>query len=256
MKKRFCRVLPALLAAVLLNGSAIAGDSMAEYFPLRAGTYWAYDGKMSNGRSAKVTTVAREGPTMGDTKTIFLDEDETQFFPGLHNYWYFAATPSGVQLYRYETPYSGDCKPFAPAVNYLPSAAKPGSTFAQVHSLNCRAASMLLSRTLRVRNKEKVTVPLGTFDALRVEEDIAYSIPAARGSNTEHHVVWLVAGIGEVKRLWQRRDASGNTTSGEFALADTNANRPAAASKAEQDGIATAMSRLSMGHIAVAPVRD
>lgn len=143
------------LLAVLSAGTALAQQPAlprADYFPLNAGSKWVYKTGDSD------VTVAVAGVERADGEDRVRVDTETP--SGTKTAEYFVVRLDGV--YRVQV----KDEKVAPPVKVLPIPVKVGATWDVNSKLNTQA----IKGTFVVKSdRERVTVPAGTFDAILVE---------------------------------------------------------------------------------------
>ena len=217
--KRSCLGRLGLVFLCVLSAPSHA-DFSADYFPLNVDSYWLYDGTATvyqdTGISvshATTKTLAKQGMGFsGALTTTLLDDDLSPILgQGGRALWYFANSLNGITLYQTSRPGATDCTPYAPPIIYFPTSFTIGDTFNGSADFTCHVNSndypIQVNRVARILGYEKITVPAGTFDALKLEENIIWTetitgIPVPIQWRA-HHVSWYAYKIGEIRRKWE-----------------------------------------------------
>jgi hypothetical protein len=200
-------VLLVLLCAGLLSCSSSTSGGEAPYFPTATGTGWTFTVTVAptasapagsshsvsmhieQGSSASVTV--RSGysnqPTFYELQTFEIGDTGIVESSSL---WYSAVndTVTGGSSY-------------SPPQLILPSATSPGSTASSTTTDTPEGKGgglnpYTLTRDIVVNGVESVTVPAGTFSALKVTTHITATSPTSADA---YNVQWYGAGVGHVK---------------------------------------------------------
>lgn len=107
-----------------------------------------------------------------------------------------------------------DQSDYAPAYLVLPGDATPGSTASRITTLSSGGTPIITyTKTATVNGLESVTVPAGTFQALKVT-----AVTVRSTGSTTTTVVWWAAGLGSVKSLSYAGSSATGTPIASFVL--------------------------------------
>ena len=214
-----------------VGGVAIA-QTAAEYFPLRNGLIWVYSGT----DSTRYTVYSSPGPTYNGVATTLLSETQISSDEPHMNRWYFSNSFGPLRLHYKDSPDSElTCRPpFSSPLNYFPSTLTPGSTAGGSASYPCESSGINVVITWRatsiVGTRETITVPFGTFSAIKVTTTVtaSYKVENFDVVSKEEHTAWFAAGIGQIKRIFKGSGTINGQPAGEgeqyeLALSYTNA---------------------------------
>ena len=210
-------------SAAIGDGADTADFTFGSHLPLELENYWEYEGEGNDGFGAEVCGIG----TVELERTFILCV--TGENPGQEN---ATSDERGLLLHRAFTP----ARAGSPAGTFVfipPLSAVPASaTFGEAVEQNGTARTTIQNAgtfdfdyrsTVTVNGRERIAVPLGTFDTVKVSAGITIS-GTARGqfvsvSGTDQS--WYAEGVGLVREVAQ---AEGLTTSG--ALFATNLPEP------------------------------
>jgi YD repeat-containing protein len=224
MRNLFMRRIGYLIAWALVSILSISSAcaevyNTDQYFPLDVGKYWIYDGasttfvgESSQTKYASTVTTVQPGQVFNGVQTTLLDDDERALLgmPTARNMWYFARSVDGTILYFNDQGESTCTRPYNPPVVFLPSMVTEGETFTSSTTMTCKDMKVVIERLAQVLNVEKIQVPGGKFDALKIVEKIKIIFPDLPTPNTqrEEHFSWFAKNVGEVKRQWNNYNAT------------------------------------------------
>ncbi len=95
-----------------------------------------------------------------------------------------------------------------PPVLYMPSDLSAGKQWTYEYTISNMGQQIKVSTTAKVIGTEKVSVPLGDFDAILIEETGTLSAEALNLTATGK--TWLVNGVGVVKMTGRQRGKTGD----------------------------------------------
>jgi hypothetical protein len=173
---------------LLLSGVSLAEkEYVPDYFPAPVGAEWHYKLTSTAGMSMDIKTVISEH---ADASKVGYNIVQKNYMPQ-ESINYFHKTDGVVYSCKTEMPasnYSADFVEDKPDLQYYTGLAK-GHTWKYAGKMGGQD----WTQDWTVVGPEKVTVPAGTFDAIKVE-----SSSTVAGSTTEY-VIWYVDRIGSVK---------------------------------------------------------
>ncbi|MFN3429569.1 MAG: hypothetical protein ACK46X_06420 [Candidatus Sericytochromatia bacterium] len=181
-----CQKAPSPVAAGLRPATAAVRSAQADFYPVTPGSTWEYQ---LHQRQANGDTQTRPMTIAIDSAKTRADGVVEAVTSRRYQSWAPPATrvlkfPDRVVLSRLSDPEDG------PSITVLklplePGAAWPGRPLEGGHK-----------ETIRAIGREAVTVPAGTFEAYRVDHELAY---ANGDSDTLHY--WYAPGVGVVKMI-------------------------------------------------------
>ena len=160
---RVCFV--ALLQMLVLLGysHAQAATDSGPYFPVLSGIIWTY---RLNGSSNFTTTVQAGTVAINGVATkAFLDDD------GFTNY--FTTDVNGIRLHGQNDPSSGINVAFVPPIKLVNAMTNVGQTVNSSGTAVTNVGNFAYSASDTIVGFEKVAVPLGSFDAVRVSGNLS-----------------------------------------------------------------------------------
>ena len=196
---------PLLLGAVVLTATLPAfAFPISPYVPLSNGTQWSYT---KNGVSGYVRTVSGSQWVNGyTTKSVtFSPEGEVD---------YYSNDATGVKFHGKFSPsvdvtgcgYVTDTVTYSPPVAYANADVTLGQTVTSsgnwTHQYaGCGTALLTYSAQSTIQSIEYVTVPLGTFYAVKVVANISYRYSTGSLYASATRSIWLAEGLGIVKQV-------------------------------------------------------
>ena len=164
------------------------------YFPLRLGDAWDY----SDGAEHVVSIGLRDGRT-----TARLATADAALGTGEKT---IVVTHEGV-LPEFEIILpSGTSRTTGATGMYLPARLVPGVSWTYTQEWDLPLSKMTIKVEARAAERERVTVPAGSFDAIRVEADVESHTVAKAGDapafdHRQRDSLWFAEGVGLVRRV-------------------------------------------------------
>lgn len=197
----------------------IAITNISEYFPLSPGAKWTYSIK----GTSKIQTVSVESEkfTVEGTETSVIKE------AGSNNLAYYTSDEEGIRLHGYYYPkYNAGGKKVKARLTFIPPLimAKNNATGGQKIQSNGTvkvavsgygAKQLYYSSDYALVGAEKISVPAGTYDTLKISGSLTVN------GQAETDTVWLAKGIGEVKEAYKE---SGEETTVELISSNVNSS--------------------------------
>lgn len=201
--------------ALMLSSSAALGLTTANFVPLAAGNSWTYSVVENGIASSETETVTPSMAYFGDSRVFeILSSDGSRS--------YELADAAGYREFGGYSAMSGATYTFSPPAVIAPAAFELGQTHAgtSIATYAFAGAETLsgpVSHSTTAVGFESVSVPAGTFHALRIESQIATALSSASGvsislSATQTH--WLAENVGIVKSTYA--DSEGQTETREL----------------------------------------
>jgi hypothetical protein len=200
-------VLLVLLCGGLLSCSSGTSGGEAPYFPTAKGTAWTFKltvaptPSVPAGSSDSVSMQIEQGSSASVTVRSSHSNSPTSY--GVQTFEIgdtgIAESSSLVYSAMNDTLTGGSS--FSPPELILPSATSPGSTASSTSTDTLEGnggglTPFTVTRDIVVNAVESVTVPAGTFSALKVTTHITSTSPI---SPDAYNVQWYAAGVGHVK---------------------------------------------------------
>lgn len=187
-----CGLMPSLLvvASLGLAGCGGASDQAPGYSPTQLGSYRDYQYASSPSITLRDQVVASSSTSVS-TRTLDGRSPSNSY---LHTFVLTAGGRYMAEQKSCDLAGTGcSTTTFSPATVFLPASLEPGYTETTVSTVVGPPYGPL-TRVATVDGVESVTVPAGTFSALKITMH-----NTAPGISSYDHVVWWVPGIGEVK---------------------------------------------------------
>ena len=192
---RFIRLLLTLSLLMSVAGTAQEKPYVPDYFPSPLGAEWNYKLTSSMGQNMDIRTVVAERT---DAAKVGYNVVQKTYMPQESINYYFKK-PGWVLTLKTEMPASNYIADFVEDKPDLMNPLKVGATW----DYKGKMSGQDWTQTWKVAGAEKVTVPAGTFDAMKLE-----STSEVSGSKT-NYVFWYVDRIGLVRVT---TEVSGMTT--------------------------------------------
>lgn len=184
LKRHLIRLVAVFLILIVTSWPVLAiddGGDALEYFPLKARNYWAY--KMSLPDNKVYSQIVLVNSNSGqDIRTVVIINQMPQMEV------VYKLNEQG--LFRTKQISAEGVNTLKPMQTVLPSKLAPGSVW------NWEANEGAGKEVAKVVGFEKVTVPVGTFEALLVLYEGVFDDGAAYSEKT-----WFVKGVGYVKAV-------------------------------------------------------
>ena len=206
------------LSFLALSSAACAFES-APYFPLNGGDLWNYKAWIKTGprislpfiglppnsrKDGTKTITLKSGPLFKDIRSVQVDSKFS--WDPVRELFDLTNNREGITLYAINRQPNGGitCEPFTQPLHYLPPHVELGQTYQANAEFYCGAGGQRLQFRWDIKIKlvgfEPVTVPLGKFNALKIERSVEYNYtldPSMK--QTDIDTIWLVEHIGVVK---------------------------------------------------------
>ena len=170
--------------------SSSGGESTGgnDYFPLRVGDTWKYRSTTADGKQSEFNLkVLNDEKEQGNT--LYLVETVSTFQP-IHD-WY--SKPAGwVLMHRQEYVKAGNKAEYEPTKQFLKNPLTSGASW---HWHGKGMMGFEIDETNEVSGPETVTVPAGTFEAMKVQTIVVQGVaPVTK-------IYWYAPGVGLVKSM-------------------------------------------------------
>lgn len=185
------KLIPILFFTLCLTFAGLAKTKkhIPDYFPVVLNGEWHFVDNLKN-ESKNVITEVKDG-IITMTTTSAGSESKT----------YYKKTGGFVYILKSETPAYNYTADYEPDRNELMNPLVIGKSW----EWKGTAGGMNMSQTWKAVGTEKVTVPAGTFTAVKVEAD------GDMAGTKPHYTYWYVDGIGSVKVVAETNGATSTT---------------------------------------------
>lgn len=181
---------------------------MAEYYPIAPKTIWDYS---VNAAKERVTVLQ---------KTVLVEKVETNVlqYSSDHSQNFYTSDENGIRLHGSFLPQHNVRLTMVPPITLAAGTSQIGQTATSQGEVYCLFGSglnlhLLYYSTYTIQGFETVTVPAGTFDALK----ISYSLSI--GGDVETGIIHLARSVGEVREAYT---ISGKSTVYELTVTNSD----------------------------------
>ncbi len=166
---------------------ALAQALPPDYFPLRQHDWWKYRSTTGTGQTSEFQ-VSVVGPEPQPNGAVWIKVETTSQGTSFND-WYLK--PPGLVIWQQQFfPSNNQSVTFTPARTSLKNPPKPGDTW------SWQGSGMMgvdISESFKVSGAEKITVPAGTFETIKVEGEIV------QGGTASRRTIWYANQVGPVK---------------------------------------------------------
>ncbi len=188
------KLLSLLFIAFSLSLSVLAKTvHIPDYFPVAVKAEWHWEDSLKNKSTNVITAIDKDGVITMTTTSMGAQTTESQT--------YYKKADGFVYLLKSETPAYNFTADYEPDRKELMNPLAIGKSWDWTGD----AGGVTTSQTWKAVGTEKVTVPAGTFNAVKVESD------AEIAGTKAHYTYWYVDGVGAVKVLTESGGASTTT---------------------------------------------
>jgi hypothetical protein len=176
------------LICVLLSSAAVAKEEyVPDYFPAPLGAEWYYKLTSSAGMTMDIKNVVSQRTDASEVGyNIVIDS-----FVPQKSISYYLKKPGWAMILKTEMPASNYTADYVEDLPHLMNPLKTGATW----DYKGKMGGQDMTQSWKVIGAEKVTVPAGEFNAIKVESTSTIS-----GSTTEY-TFWYVDRVGAVRVL-------------------------------------------------------
>jgi hypothetical protein len=189
-------------------GSSATGSCANDYLPVKPGVSWTYNGKSATGNFTRVSTITSVETDSFEREITTMLNNGTQ--KAYTDSW--KCTPDGLVLRggplatTFQSVYgNATMKTLSTTGVTLPAHINAGDSWTQDAQLAFTSTQVSVNITLTYNFKaiglESVTVPAGTFNAMKIQIDVTSQATTATRTNNiaVDGFEWFVPGIGAVK---------------------------------------------------------
>ena len=184
-KRHLISLLAVLLMLIIVDWPVLAtidvGGEALEYFPLKARNYWAYKVSLPDNKAYSQIVLVNSNSGQDIRTVVFINQ-----MPQMEVVY----KSDGQGLFRTKQISAEGVNTLSPMQTVLPSEVSLGSVW------SWEATEGPGKEIAKVVSFEKVTVPVGTFEALLVQYEGVFNDGVAYSEKT-----WFVKGVGYVKAV-------------------------------------------------------